>query len=135
MKKSNKDAVGGPVALTCRSEETEPLRDLLAKIGDKWSIPVLVSLSRRPGYRARFSELQRLIVGISQRILTTTLRQLERDGLLSRHVFAEVPPRVEYELTPLGLSLLEPMRTLVHWIGSNWDVIKEARVGFDRRIR
>ena len=135
MKKPNKDAVGGPVALTCRSEETEPLRDLLAKIGDKWSILLLVSLSRRPGYRARFSELHRLIDGISQRMLTTTLRQLERDGLLSRHVFAEVPPRVEYELTPLGLSLLEPMRTLVHWIGSNWDVIKEARVGFDRRIR
>ncbi|WP_128914095.1 winged helix-turn-helix transcriptional regulator [Granulicella sibirica] len=135
MKKPNKDAVGGPVALTCRSEETGPLRDLLAKIGDKWSILLMVSLSRRPGYRARFSELQRLIDGISQRMLTTTLRQLERDGLLSRHVFAEVPPRVEYELTPLGLSLLEPMRTLVHWIGSNWDVIKEARVGFDHRIR
>ena len=68
-------------------------------------------------------------------MLTTTLRQLERDGLLSRHVFAEVPPRVEYELTPLGLSFLEPVRTLVHWIGSNWDIIKEARVGFDRRIQ
>ena len=72
---------------------------------------------------------------VSQRMLTTTLRQLERDGLLSRHVFAEVPPRVEYELTPLGLSLLEPMRTLVHWIGSNGDIIKEARIGFDRRIQ
>jgi DNA-binding HxlR family transcriptional regulator len=135
MKKPNKDAVGGPAALTCRSEETEPLRDLLAKIGDKWSILLLVALSRKPSYRARFSELQRSIDGISQRMLTTTLRQLERDGLLSRHVFAEVPPRVEYQLTPLGLSLLEPMRTLVHWIGLNWDVIKETRIVFDRRTR
>ena len=68
-------------------------------------------------------------------MLTTTLRDLERDGLLSRHMFAEVPPRVEYDLTPLGLSLLEPMRTLVHWIGNNWDLIKEARSGFDLRKR
>ncbi len=135
MKKRNKDSVGGPAALTCRNDETEPLRDLLAKIGDKWSILLLVALSRKPGYRARFSELQRAIDGISQRMLTTTLRDLERDGLLSRHVFAEVPPRVEYELTAVGLSLLEPMRNLVHWIGRNWDVIKEARIGFDRRTR
>ena len=68
-------------------------------------------------------------------MLTTTLRDLERDGLLSRHMFAEIPPRVEYELTALGLSLLEPMRTLVHWIGNNWDVIKGARSDFDRRKR
>ena len=66
-------------------------------------------------------------------MLTTTLRQLERDRLLSREVFPEVPPRVEYELTHLGLSLLEPMRILVHWIEINWHSIKKARVGFDSR--
>ncbi len=135
MKKDSKSNVTGPVALTCRSEETEPLREFLAKIGDKWSILLIVTLARKPRHRARFSELHKLVDGISQRMLTTTLRQLERDGLLSREVFPEVPPRVEYELTNLGLSLLEPMRNLVHWIGSNWDSIKKARVGFDNRAR
>ena len=133
MKQISKHAVLGPVALTCRNEETEPLREFLARIGDKWSILLVVTLSRKPNHRARFSDLQKSIDGISQRMLTTTLRQLERDGLLSREVFPEVPPRVEYELTDLGLSLLEPMRNLVHWIGGNWHSIKEARVGFDSR--
>lgn len=135
MKKISKDAVLGPVALTCRSEETEPLREFLARVGDKWSILLVVTLSRQPNHRARFSELQRSVDGISQRMLTTTLRQLERDGLLSREVFPEVPPRVEYELTDIGLSLLEPMRSLVHWIGHNWESIKSARATFDTRLQ
>ena len=135
MKKIGTNAVLGPVALTCRSEETEPLREFLARVGDKWSILLVVTLSRKPNHRARFSELQKSVDGISQRMLTTTLRQLERDGLLSREVFPEVPPRVEYELTQLGLSLLEPMRGLVHWIGSSWESIKEARANFDHRSR
>ena len=135
MKQISKDAVLGPVALTCRSEETEPLREFLARVGDKWSILLVVTLSRKPNHRARFSELQKSVDGISQRMLTTTLRQLERDGLLSREMFPEVPPRVEYELTDLGLSLLEPMRNLVHWIGSSWGSIKKARADFDNRAR
>jgi DNA-binding HxlR family transcriptional regulator len=73
--------------------------------------------------------------GISQRMLTTTLHNLERDGFLSREVFPEVPPRVEYELTGLVLSLLEPMQQLVQRIGGNWSSIKEARESFDRRAR
>ena len=133
MKQISKSVILGPAALTCRTEETDPLREFLARIGDKWSILLVVTLSRKPNHRARFSELQKSVDGISQRMLTTTLRQLERDGLLSREVFPEVPPRVEYELTELGLSLLEPMRTLVHWIGSNWHSIKEARIDFDDR--
>ena len=135
MKKSSENSIAGPVALTCRSEETEPLREFLARVGDKWSILLVVTLSRKPNHRARFSDLQKSVDGISQRMLTTTLRQLERDGLLSREVFPEVPPRVEYELTDLGLSLLEPMRILVHWIEINWRSIKKARVGFDSRAR
>ena len=95
----------------------------------------MVTLSRKTNHRARFSELQRSVDGISQRMLTTTLRQLERDGLVYREVFPEVPPRVEYELSEPGLSLLEPMRSLVHWIGSNWELIKKARNGFDNRTR
>ncbi len=133
MKQISKSAILGPAALTCRTEETDPLREFLARIGDKWSVLLVVTLSRKPNHRARFSELQKSVDGISQRMLTTTLRQLERDGLLSREVFPEVPPRVEYELTDLGLSLLEPMRYLVHWIGSNWHLIKEARINFDDR--
>jgi DNA-binding HxlR family transcriptional regulator len=91
-------------------------------------------LASAPGHRARFSQLQKMVEGISQRMLTTTLRQLERDGLLSREVFPEVPPRMEYELTGLGLSLLQPMRNLVLWIGNNWESIKRAREVFDKRV-
>ena len=122
-----------PVALICKSEEAKVVREFLTKIGDKWSILLVVVLARVPEHRARFSELQRMVDGISQRMLTTTLRNLERDGFLKREVFPEVPPRVEYELTSLGLSLLKPMEHLVQWIGSNWTSIKEARTRFDER--
>ncbi len=125
----------GPVALMCKNEESEAVRQFLTKVGDKWSILLVVMLARTPRNRARFSELQRMVDGISQRMLTTTLRNLERDGFLSREVFPEIPPRVEYELTGLGLSLLEPMEHLVQWIGSNWDSIKKARDSFDKRAR
>jgi DNA-binding HxlR family transcriptional regulator len=135
MKKGSKSNVKEPMGLLCKSEETKPLREFLAKVGDKWSILLVVTLARGPKHRARFSELQKMVDGISQRMLTTTLRQLERDGLLTREVFPEVPPRVEYELTALGLSLLEPMQHLVQWIGSNWDSIKKARDRFDKRAR
>jgi len=76
-----------------------PIHDLLSRLGDKWSMLVLVALSRADGNRYRFSELMRIVKGISQRMLTTTLRHLERDGIVTRHLFAEVPPRVEYVLT------------------------------------
>jgi len=133
MSKDGKSGAVEPIALMCKSEETKVLRDFMTKVGDKWSILLVVTLARMPNHRARFSELQRMVDGISQRMLTTTLRNLERDGFLSREVFPEVPPRVEYELTDLGLSLLEPMQHLVQWIGSNWDSIKKARESFDKR--
>ena len=129
MKKPSKRDMTEPVALMCKSEEMRAVREFMTKVGDKWSI----MLARTPRHRARFSELQRMVDGISQRMLTTTLRNLERDGLLSREVFPEVPPRVEYELTALGLSLLAPMQHLVQWIGGNWDSIKKARDSFDKR--
>ncbi|HHN4206266.1 helix-turn-helix transcriptional regulator [Pseudomonas aeruginosa] len=122
-----------PIALMCKSDESLAVREFLAKVGDKWSILLIVMLSRTPQNRARFSELQRMIDGISQRMLATTLRNLEKDGLVFREVFPEVPPRVEYELTPLGLSLLEPMEQLVQWIGSNWSSIKRSRENYDKR--
>ncbi len=121
-----------PLALMCHNDESKAVREFLAKVGDKWSILLIVMLARTPKHRARFSELQRMVDGISQRMLTTTLRNLERDGFLSREVFPEVPPRVEYELTALGLTLLEPMQLLVDWIGKNWNGIKKAREYFDK---
>src|ERR1700756_1609845 len=77
-------------------------REVLDRVGDKWSLLVIAMLEQRPTARARFSELKRSIPGTPQRMRTATRRALERDGLLPRHVFAEVPPRVEYALTPLG---------------------------------
>ncbi|MDC0716705.1 winged helix-turn-helix transcriptional regulator [Nannocystis bainbridge] len=109
------------------------VRELMGKLGDKWSVLLVVMLAKAPGQRARFSELQRMLTGISQRVLTTTLRDAERDGFVAREVFAEVPPRVEYELTELGRSLLGPMEHLARWIGEHWPTIAAARERFDRR--
>ena len=95
--------------------------------------PIIFILKGRPAFRGRFSDLKRSIPGISQRMLTATVRNLERDGMLTRHVYAEVPPRVEYQLTPLGRGLTEPVLGLVSWLQSNWPVIRSARDRFDAR--
>lgn len=120
-----------------KSEEEKngvcPLRELLSRLGDKWSVLLILTLARMPEERARFSELKRSMPDISQRMLTATLRNLERDGLISREMFAEVPPRVEYQLTDLGLSILNPMREIVKWIEGNWSTIKSSRVVFDNK--
>jgi DNA-binding HxlR family transcriptional regulator len=108
-------------------------REMLGRVGDKWSLLVIAMLEQRPTQRARFSELKRSIPGISQRMLTATLRSLERDGLLTRHIYAEVPPRVEYELTPLGKRFMQPVRVLVAWLQMNWSAIRAARERFDRQ--
>ncbi|MBU6452465.1 MAG: helix-turn-helix transcriptional regulator [Cyanobacteria bacterium REEB67] len=118
-------------ASVCGHDDPLAVRELLTRVGDKWSIFLILSLAKLPGQRARFSELERVIPGISQRMLTLTLRNLERDGLLTREVFAEMPLRVEYELTALGHSLLEPMQVLVDWVTGNWPRVKEARSKFD----
>lgn len=110
-------------------------REMLSRIGDKWSLLVILILEGMPGRRGRFSDLKRSIPGISQRMLTATVRNLERDGMLTRHVYAEVPPRVEYELTALGKGLMEPVRGLVSWLRSNWPVIRTARDRFDARTQ
>src|SRR4029077_11523961 len=95
-------------------------REGLERVGDKWSLLVIAMLEQAPTARARFSKLKRSIPGISQRMLTATLRSLERDGLLTRHVFAEVPPRVEYALTALGKQFMQPVRELVTWLQTHW---------------
>ncbi|TMJ90796.1 MAG: helix-turn-helix transcriptional regulator [Alphaproteobacteria bacterium] len=102
--------------------------DVLARVGDKWSVLVVTRLGGGP---LRFNELRRSIGGISQRMLTLTLRGLERDGLITRTVFATVPPRVEYALTALGRDLLQPVSTLGDWALRNQAKIARARDQFD----
>jgi DNA-binding HxlR family transcriptional regulator len=112
-------------------EDDCAFRSFLDRVADKWSLLLISKLEQAPGQRARFSELKRSIPGISQRMLTITLRNLERDGLLLRHYFPEIPPRVEYELTPLGEDLQAPIRDFVDWIRRNWGAIENARNRFD----
>jgi DNA-binding HxlR family transcriptional regulator len=104
------------------------VRSVLERIGDKWSLMIIGALHQGP---LRFTALQQVIGGISQRMLTLNLRQLERDGLLSRTVYAEVPPRVEYELTELGHSLLVPVLDLVNWAADNAERIEKQRSAYD----
>lgn len=112
-----------------------PVRPLLDRIADKWSLLIILHLSQATGLRQRFSELMRGIGGISQRMLTVTLRNLERDGLVTREIFAEVPPRVEYELTPRGQSLLPPTRALIAWLEETWPDIQISRAEYDSRTQ
>jgi DNA-binding HxlR family transcriptional regulator len=102
--------------------------DVLARVGDKWSVLVVTRLGERP---LRFNELRRTIGGISQRMLTLTLRGLERDGLVTRTVFPTIPPRVDYALTPLGRDLLQPVSALGAWALRNQTKIARARERFD----
>lgn len=105
-----------------------PVRDVLDRIGDKWSMLMIMALALRPH---RFSELHRAVHDISKRMLTQTLRDLERDGLITRHVFPTKPPSVEYRLAPLGQSLLEPMAGLIEWADRCYGDIQVARARFD----
>ena len=105
-------------------------REVLNRVGDKWSVLVIVLLG--DGAR-RFSDLRRAVEGISQRMLTHTLRGLERDGLVVRTVFPTVPPRVEYALSPLGKTLLKTVTDLANWASSSRPEIERARADFDRR--
>ncbi|MFE1598806.1 winged helix-turn-helix transcriptional regulator [Methylobacterium sp. ID0610] len=105
-----------------------PVRDVLDHIGDKWTTLILIALAAAP---RRFSELARSVPDISKRMLTQTLRDLERDGFVTRHVFPTKPPSVEYRLAPLGLSVLEPVAALVAWAERSHPAIREARNRFD----
>ena len=92
----------------------------------------MVILSKSNTHRARFSEIKHQINGISHTMLSTTLKNLERDGMLIRESFPEVPPRVEYQLTELGLSVLDLMEGLVEWVEENWPTVQKSREKFDR---
>lgn len=104
------------------------IRQVMARAGDKWSILVVATLHGGP---MRYTDLQRAIPGISQRMLTLTLRQLQRDGLITRTAYAEVPPRVEYALTTLGTTLLGIVAPLIDWAGTHHQDIQENQAAFD----
>jgi len=110
-------------------DDCDPMRELLNRVGDKWSVLVVVLLGQGG---KRFNALKRAIAGISQRVLTSTLRGLERDGLVDRTVHPTNPPQVEYTLTRLGRALLEPVRVLATWAQGNRADIQRARDSFDR---
>lgn len=112
------------------TDECRLIGDVLARVGDKWTVLVVTFLGDGP---KRFSELQRAVAGISQKMLTTTLRNLERDGFCTRKVFPTVPPRVDYELTKLGRDLLVPVRTLVDWAVTNRQRLEAARRRAEKR--
>ncbi|BBA97726.1 putative transcriptional regulator [Actinacidiphila reveromycinica] len=117
---------------TIRGDGGRAIRAVLDRICDKWTMLVVATLD---GGHMRFGELHRHIPGISQRMLTLTLRKLERDGLVSRTAYAEVPPRVEYALTAMGRSLIPPALTLAGWAIENNAAIEESRARYDDRPR
>jgi DNA-binding HxlR family transcriptional regulator len=112
------------------SGECLAVREVLSRVGDKWSVLIVALLNRGP---MRFNALRRSVEGISQRMLTRTLRGLERDGIVTRTVGPTTPPSVEYALTPLGRSLLKPIEALAAWARENQVAVSEARATFSQR--
>jgi DNA-binding HxlR family transcriptional regulator len=117
-------AANGEVMSGCR------IREILERVGDKWSLQVIFHLGDGP---QRFTSLKRSIEGVSQRMLTVTLRGLERDGIVSRTMYPVIPPRVEYALTPLGATLLDAAGTLVSWADAHLAEVEAARAAYDAR--
>ncbi|GLX79707.1 MarR family transcriptional regulator [Thalassotalea insulae] len=113
------------------NNEECPIRNVITQIGDKWSMLILFALVDGAD---RFNSLKSRIVGISQRMLTQTLRDLEREGYVKRTVFPEVPARVEYELTTMGLGIVKPLYQLVTWASENHEEIKRSRREYDEKI-
>ena len=108
--------------------QCKAMGQILDLIGDKWTIMVVGVLSRGP---LRFNEIMRAVGGVSHRMLTLTLRGLERNGLVNRTPFATIPPRVDYELTELGRSLIEPLRTMSGWAIENGQTLEQAKARYD----
>jgi DNA-binding HxlR family transcriptional regulator len=115
-----------------RGEDCRAVSEILQRVGDKWTVLVV---SRLGGGKLRFSELRHAVGGISQKMLTTTLRGLERDGFVTRTIYPTIPPRVEYELTELGRELLVPVHALSEWARLNTDRVNAARLRFDLAAR
>ena len=122
--------VDTPVPNSASRDPCRALVQLIGQIGDKWTVLVVGVLSLGP---SRFNTLMREVPGISHRMLTLTLRALERDGLVNRTAFAIIPPRVDYELTEVGHSLTEPLARLAEWAASKQELIEIARELYDSR--
>ena len=104
-----------------------PIRDVLDRLGDRWTLLVLIELQQGT---LRFSALKKRIVDISPRMLAQTVRQLEYDGLVRRTMYPTIPPKVEYNLTPLGHSMLKPVGALIDWASANHDAVRAARAAY-----
>jgi DNA-binding HxlR family transcriptional regulator len=113
---------------THETTDCRAVADVLARIGDKWTVYIVRLLADGP---MRFNEMRRAVSAISQRMLALTLRGLERDGLVTRTVTPSIPPRVDYELTPTGLTLIEPLRAVGAWAIANRDYVERSRGKFD----
>lgn len=124
------EALTGYAAMCLQTEDGRAVRDLIDRIGDKWTLLIIGTLSSG---RLRFGDLQRSIPGVSHRMLTLRLRGLERDGLVSRTAHAEMPPRVEYDLTAMGRTLIEPAVALATWAMTHQRETAEARRAFDEQ--
>jgi DNA-binding HxlR family transcriptional regulator len=126
--KSMSNIVGPRPTTGQQAEVCTAMGDILNRIGDKWSVMIVGYLARKT---MRFNELRHAIGGISQRMLTLTLRNLERDGLVTRTVYPEIPPRVEYALTDLGRTLIGPLDSLWDWATAHKDEVNGARAIYD----
>lgn len=128
LRNKDKDEKGRAVDLSKLDFTNCPVRDVMQQINGKWSTLLVEALSQRP---YRFGELKRAVPDISQRMLTQTLRDLQRDGYVEREVFPTKPPSVEYRMTDLGRSLYEPLAQLLNWAEANHDNVRAARRRFD----
>lgn len=126
MSVAEPSTMGNPYDRDC------PTRHILDRIGDKWTVLIVGALANGP---MRFSELAKRVDGISQKMLTQTLRSLERDGIVDRTIYPEIPPRVEYELTNVGRTLQEPLKVLEQWAVAHFPQISQAREAHDLALR
>jgi len=128
-KRATKPSVGKSAEM-CHTPANCRAREMLDRVGDRWSVYVISTLDNEG--TLRFNELLQRIDGVSQRMLTVTLRGLERDGLVQRTIYPEVPPRVEYTLTPLGATLRKIVRDLINWSGAHLGEVDLARAKYDQ---
>lgn len=118
----------GPEAQGHATANCRAIADVLARIGDKWTVYIVKLLSDGP---MRFNQVRREVPAISQRMLSLTLRGLERDGLVKRTVTPSIPPRVDYELTPMGITLIEPVKAVAAWAIAHRDYVESSRAKYD----
>jgi DNA-binding HxlR family transcriptional regulator len=127
---SQQNQSGLPKFADSDHSQCQMISSLLDRVGDKWTVMVVGVLADGP---VRFNAIMREVGGVSHRMLTLTLRGLERDGIVERRAFPTIPPKVEYELTPLGQSLVEPLEQVMNWARLNQEIIEKARGAFDAR--